>query len=103
VLCIKFFECNAWNISQDANAAEQASVYLAKIDPNSSCYSEAQNFSKTIAKRIIDLDKREWNFKMKEQQDNVDLQKATIKAARDIGVAYGNNQPNVVYNVYGWW
>jgi hypothetical protein len=94
---------NAWNISQDANAAEQASVYLAKIDPNSSCYSEAQNFSKTIAKRIIDLDKREWNFKMKEQQDNVDLQKATIKAARDIGVAYGNNQPKVVYNVYGWW
>jgi hypothetical protein len=94
---------NAWNISQDANAAEQASVHLAKIDPNSSCYSEAQNFSKTIAKRIIDLDKREWNFKMKEQQDNVDLQKATIKAARDIGVAYGNNQPKVVYNVYGWW
>ena len=94
---------NAWNVSQDASAAEQASIYLAKIDPNSSCYNDAQTFSNTIAKRINDLDKREWNFKMKQQQDNVDLQKATIKAARDIGVAYGNNQPKVVYNVRGWW
>jgi hypothetical protein len=40
---------------------------------------------------------------MKQQQDDVDIQKATIKAARDIGVAYGNNQPDVVYKVYGWW
>jgi hypothetical protein len=94
---------NAWNVSLDATAAEQASVYLAKIDPNSSCYNDAQTFSNTIAKRINELDKREWNFKMKVQQDDVNLQKATIKAARDIGVAYGNNQPKVVYNVRGWW
>jgi hypothetical protein len=42
---------------------------------------------------------------MKQQQDDVDIQKATIKAARDIGVAYGNGpKANVVqYNVYGWW
>ena len=37
--------------------------------------------------------------------NDVDIQKATIKAARDIGVAYGNGpKANVVqYNVYGWW
>jgi hypothetical protein len=33
------------------------------------------------------------------------LEKARIKAIRDIGVAYGNNQPDIVYEtvVYGWW
>ncbi|MGO4819710.1 hypothetical protein [Flavobacterium sp. W22_SRS_FP1] len=94
---------NAWNTSQDNSSAEQASVFLAKIDPNSSCYNDAQNFSKIIAKRINDLDKREWEFKMKQQEDNVDLQKLTIKAVRDIGVAYGKNQPKVIYNIRGWW
>ncbi len=44
---------------------------------------------------------RDENFqlKLKEQQDNVNIQKATIKAARDIGVAYGKNQPRNNYNV----
>jgi hypothetical protein len=42
---------------------------------------------------------------LKEQKDSVDIEKATIKAARDIGVAYGENQPDVVYEtaVYLWW
>jgi len=94
---------NAWNISLDADAAENASVYLGKIDPTSSCYKDALSFSNVIAKKINELDKREWNFKMKIQQDNVDVQKASIKAARDIGVAYARNQPKVVYNIRGWW
>jgi hypothetical protein len=95
---------NAWNTSQDMSAASSASYYLGNIDPNAACFAEAQNLSKQIAKRIKELDQREWDFKMKQQQDNVDIQKATIKAARDIGVAYGNNQPqNVQYNYRGWW
>jgi hypothetical protein len=96
---------NAWNQSQDASAASAAANYLGQIDPNASCFGEAQALSNTIAKRIKELDQREWNFQMKQQQDDVDIQKATIKAARDIGVAYGNGpKANVVqYNVYGWW
>ena len=35
--------------------------------------------------------------------DNVDIQKATINAARDVGVAYGNNQPKTIYKTGGWW
>lgn len=96
---------NAWNQSQDASGASAAANYLGQIDPNASCFGEAQALSNTIAKRIKELDQREWNFQMKQQQDNTDIQKATIKAARDIGVAYGNGpKANVVqYNVYGWW
>jgi hypothetical protein len=103
---IEMAEANAkWTANQDAYGAEAATAYLAKIDPNSSCYAEAKILNDKMAKRVKEIDQREWDFKLKEQQDQVDLEKATIKAARDIGVAYGENQPDVVYEtaVYLWW
>lgn len=89
---------NAWNASQDGGGASAAANYLGQIDPNSNCYAEAQTFAGDIAKRIKALDQREWDFKLKQQQDEVNLEKASIKAARDIGVAYGENQPKVINN-----
>jgi hypothetical protein len=95
---------NAWNANQDGYGADQASRFLGRIDPNSSCYDEALSLSNSIAKRIVELDQREWDFKMKQQQDNVDIRKVEVEAARAIGVAYGQNQPqNVQYNYRGWW
>lgn len=94
---------NSWNASQDSKAAEKASKYLAKINPNAACFNDVKKLSNQIANRIKELDQREWDFKLKVQQDDVDIDKAIVKAARDIGVAYGNNQPKTVYNVKGWW
>jgi hypothetical protein len=96
---------NVWATNQDYSGAERASEILNKIDPSSSCYKDAVALSDKIAKRIKEIDQREWNFMLKQQQDAVDIEKATIKAARDIGVAYGENQPDVVYEtvIYGWW
>lgn len=94
---------NSWNTNQDASGALEASEYLAQIDPNASCFKEAQAFSNKIAKRIFENEKKEWSFKMKEYQDDLDVRKQTINAARDIGVAYGKGQPKTVYRVYGWW
>lgn len=94
---------NAWNASQNESGANAASSFLGRIEPASSCYAEAQALSNDISKRMKEIDKREWALKLKEQQDEVDITKARIKAARDIGVAYGNNQPKTVYNIRGWW
>ncbi|MCG9791163.1 hypothetical protein [Flavobacterium algicola] len=94
---------NSWNSNQNASGALEASEYLAQIDPNASCFKEAQAFSNKIAKRIFENEKKEWDFKMKEYQDDLDLRKQTIRAARDIGIAYGKGQPKTVYRVYGWW
>ena len=60
-------------------------------------------FSEKIAKRIKELDEREWNFMLKKQQDNVNITNARIKAARDVGVSYGTNQPKETYNIRSWW
>jgi hypothetical protein len=95
---------NEWNSGQDVAATNNASRYLLGIEPTASCFASAQTFADQIAKRVKELDQREWDFQMKQQQDNVDLRKAQIDAAKAVGVAYGNNQPkNVSYNVKGWW
>ena len=101
----KLMEANtAWNAAQDSYGADIAGGILAQIDPNASCYKEALALSNKIAQRIKEIDQRDWKLQLKEQQDNVDIQKATIKTIRDIGVAYGNGQPKTVtYNVRGWW
>ena len=101
---VKLMEANtAWSSAQDVNGAEIAGGLLSQIDPGASCYKEAAALNSKIAQRMKELDQREFKAQLKQQQDNVDLQKARIKAARDIGVAYGNNQPKTVYKVYGWW
>lgn len=97
---------STWNAGQNADAASEAGKLLSVIDPNSSCFGDAKSLSDKIAKRVLELDNREWDFEMKQYNDQISLEKATIQAARDVGVAYGENQPqSVIYNydAWGWW
>ncbi len=90
----------AW-ASKDIDAASNA---LKDIPSDSKCYTEASALAEEVRAWVKQKDNREWNFKMQEHKDKVDISKATIKAARDIGVAYGNNQPkSITYNVRGWY
>ena len=95
-----------WASGQNATAADQVAALMDAIDPNTSCYDEVKKLIEQIQLRIKQLDNREWQFRLKQQQDEVDIRKSAIRAARDIGVAYGNNQPRVVYNtnlIRAWW
>lgn len=92
-----------WAAGQNADTGEQAGAILSQINPSSKSYAGATLLSEEIAKRIKEIDQREWNFTLKQQQDEVDIQKANIKAMRDIGVAYGENQQPVTYNIRTWW
>lgn len=92
----------AW-ASRDAQGAAE---WLAEVSADSKCYSEAQKLQKDIAANLDEKDKREWEFKLKQHQDEVDITKASIKAVRDVGVAYAENQPSVIYNtvaINSWW
>lgn len=91
-----------WSAGQDVAAAEAAAAILAQVNPQSSAFAGAESLNAEMAKRVKELDKREWDFMLKQQQDEVDLEKASIKAIRDIGVAYGDNQQPTTYNVV-WW
>lgn len=87
----------AWAASQNYAGAENAAFYLAEINPDAACYKEAMTLTQEIARRVKEVDNREWAFTTKTTSD-------MIKAYRDVGVAYGNGQPkSVTYNVRGWW
>ncbi len=92
-----------WNAGLDRDAADKAGRILAGINPKSPAYAKAQQLHSQIGARVKEIDKREWNLEMKKQQDATDIQKATIKAARDVAVAYAKNQPRPVYHVHYWW
>jgi hypothetical protein len=89
---------NLWNANQSWDGAQSAGAILATIDPKSACFAESKALSDKIAKRILEVDKREWNFKYDQE---IGLERDMIKAYRDVGVAYGNGQPqNVTYKSF---
>ena len=84
-----------WNGNPTAEGAAQAGELLSKIDPKAACFNESKALSDKIGKRMLEIDKREWNFKY---ESEIGLERDMIKAYRDVGVAYGNGQPqNVTY------
>ena len=85
----------AWAAEQNAVGAAAAGEYLANIMPDAKCYGDAMALYKEIKGKVLD----DWKFEMKQYQDGIDLQKLQIDAARQIGVAYGNHQPNKEVNI----
>ncbi len=100
--CIKKLnEANSiWAANQDIEAANLAGAILSTIDPNASCFGKVKALYSKIASRVKDLSDRDWNYDLKV----LEVYGTAVKAARDVGVAYGKNQPqNVTYNIRGWY
>jgi len=53
-----------------------------------------------IKQRIKELDQREWEYKMQEQQNTADLNKEIVRAAAKVAVAHAKSKPTkvIVYN-----
>lgn len=83
---------NAAIAIQDYDAAAE---YLTQINPNSSCYSFAVNTFKKVEEKVSALEQRDWNYKMKQYDDSVQLEKIRIRAAKEIAVEYYRNQPDI--------
>lgn len=83
--------------------ANEAAWFLGNITSDSKCASDAEALSNEIASHLDEREKQQWDFQLKQQQDDVDIRKSEIEAARAIGVAYGENQPKTVYKISSWW
>lgn len=66
---------------------------LANIDPASNCFSEAKRKITEIEGKVSEEKKREWEFKMKQYDDAVSLEKERINAIKEIAVAYYSQEP----------
>ena len=78
----------AWSSGNSRDAGR----WLGEVASDSKCYNEAMALGNEIKAKLKADDDREWDFKVKVQNDIVDIEKLAIKAVRDVGVAYGENQ-----------
>ncbi|MCQ2351542.1 MAG: hypothetical protein MJ003_06170 [Paludibacteraceae bacterium] len=83
----------AWAAEQNSEGAKKAGEFMANILPDAKCYGDAQTLYSEIKGKVLD----DWKFEMKMWQDNVDLEKQRIDAARQVGIAYGNHQQPTSY------
>lgn len=91
-----------WNTHQDAETADRVAELLSEIDPSSSAYAGATELSETIAKRIKELDGRDWEFTLQQQKDDTEVEKEGVKAIKELLNTYAKNQPQTVYRVNDW-
>lgn len=85
-----------WAAGQDAPTAKEVCSLLAQIDPESSCYNDAVRFMKEVKGQVrSDID-----FEMRQKyNDQIELEKNRIAAARAVGVAFGNGQKPTTTNL----
>lgn len=86
----------AWAASPDEFGAVKAFESLNLIDPSSEAYAEAQQLAAEI-KRTVKSDR---DFELRDKyRDAVDIEKAKVNAAREVGVAFGRGQQPSTTNI----
>lgn len=90
-----------WAAEPDSNGALKAGAVLSQIDPDSRCYNQAQGIIKEMAAKVLRDEKRDWDFMVKVYENSVSLEALRIRAFRDVGVAWGENQ-QPTYNQVLW-
>lgn len=104
-----------WAKSPDGNGAEAIYPLITAINPSADCFGEVDSFLKQITTKLLDDDRREWDFKMKQYEDakareqrdfdarqqrearDAAIRKQEIDAARQVAVEFARNQPDVIY------
>lgn len=85
-----------WAAEPNSNGAFKAGAILSQIDPDSKCYNDAQAIIRQMAAKVQKDEKRDWDFFVKAFENEVKLEALRIRAFRDIGVAWGENQQPVI-------
>ena len=95
----------AWTLNQNEQGANEVANIIGQINPKSSNYNQVIYLRNTINKKLQADEKREWDFKMKQYEDNQAFKRSLVDAAKAIGVAWGQNQPKTVYKtvIRHWW
>ena len=82
----------AWMSGYTSENAAVASIFLSEIYPDAACYEEAMDLVAEIKRHMGE----EWNFEMKRWSDMMNVQAQQLKFAREIALAYAQNQPQTV-------
>jgi len=78
---------SAWAASPNAAGAAEAGEYLAMIEPDAKCYSDALALYNEIKNSV----KEDWKFEFKNYDERA-LERERINAIREVGTAFGKGQ-----------
>jgi len=87
------------NLSLAENDYADAVNHLMAIEPGSACAKEAATLMKKIESKVNAEEKRDYDRRLKEYNDENALEKYRISAIRDIASAYYKSTPSVQYRV----
>ena len=87
---------NEWMHSKDAEAAAKVAGIISRIDPLWPDYPEVVKFRNEISAKLSADEKREWDIMVKKYEDERQFKQSIVDACREIGVAWGKNQPQTV-------
>lgn len=104
----------AWNLRHNYAQATIAYDYLLKINPHSKVVAQADALTREIAQTLREqesaaaahdkeVEEREWNLRVQQYNDNIEMRKQRIDMIREIGVAVGNHLPQMVSRVVRRW
>ena len=88
---------SVWAAGQDAESARQAAALLALVDPESSSYAAAGSLMADIKKKAGE--QSVWDIHLKVYDDSVDLARRRLEAAREVALAYAENQQEQTANI----
>lgn len=93
-----------WMKNPTAEGASIAANLICQINPHSNKYQEAIELSHIIESKLETDAKKEWEFKMKQYEDNLLFKRSIVDACKDIGVAFGMGQPKEITKtiIKGW-
>ena len=84
----------AWMSGFTRENAAVAGVFLSEIYPDAACYEDAQELVREIKKHMG----KEWDFELKRWDDSVSIELQRMKYAREIALAFAQNQPKETVN-----
>lgn len=86
---------SAWLSGYSKENAAIAGAFLAEIYPDAACYGDAKKLASEIKKHMGE----EWKFEMKQWSDQVSIEKQRLTYAREIALAFAQNQPRETINL----
>lgn len=72
-----------WSVDPSETGAAKALVHLQKINPYSNSFEESQKLSKSIRKKFEAQQEAEWNFKLKQYEDAMQLKREEQRIAEE--------------------
>lgn len=103
---------NEWMKSPNADGAANVVSIINDIPVGSSVYPKVEELRKEMKDKLnadeqrkLELEQRDWDFKMKQYNDAQNNLQMLIKACRDVCVAWAKNQPKNITRtiIQGWW